>query len=180
MKVKISVLALTLVLILGAGSSSAQASSIPSYLGQTTWNLHITDDTLDPPMVSQTLTLTGGITRVGDNYYLFQGTMLFVTPAGTTLMVLSGGGALVNSQLILSVSESTQFEGAITDRGNGVMHFILNQTDLNGTITEVNILRLGTPTHPFFNGYFAGNLTRTGPMVPLTAALGGPLSLMLQ
>ena len=95
-------------------------------------------------------------------------------------MVLSGGGALVNDQLILSVSESTQFEGAITDRSNGVMHFILNQTDLNGTITEVNILRVGTPAHPFFNGYFAGNLTCTGPMVPLTQALGGSLLLLLE
>ena len=180
MKVKIPVLALTLVLILGVGSFSAQASSIPSYLGKTTWNLYITEYTLDPSMAGKTLTLTGGITRVGDNYYLFEGTMPFVTAAGTTLMVLSGGGALVNSQLILSVSESTQFEGAITDRGNGVMHFILNQSDLTGTITEVSILRLGTPAHTVFNGYLAGNLTRTGPMVPLTQALGGSSLLLLQ
>jgi hypothetical protein len=180
MKVKISVLALMLVLISGLDNSAVLAAATPSFLGKTTWNLYVTEYTLDQGMAGRTLNLTGGITRLGENYYSFQGTMPFVTTAGTSLMVLSGGGSLVDGQLIMSVSESMQFEGAITDRANGVMHFILNQSDLNGTITEVSILRLGTPSHPYLNGYLAGNLTRTGPMIPLTQGVGGPLLLMLE
>ena len=170
MKVKISVLALTLVLILGMSGSLSQAASPLSYLGKTTWSLSITADTVDPDMVGQTLTLTGGITKVGDNYYLFQGTMVY----GSGLIVLSGGGALVDSKLILSVNRSVEFA---EDRDNGVMHFTLNQSDLNGTVTEVN--NVYVPPNSFYQGYFAGTLTRTGSIIPLTSALAGPLSLML-
>jgi hypothetical protein len=158
MKVKISVLALTLVIIFGVGLSSAQVSS-PVYLGQTTWSLKITDNTIDPFMVGQKLILKGGITKVGDNYYLFQGTMMY----GTGRKVLSGGGVLINTKLYLSVNESVKFS---EDRDNGVMHFILNKDTLNGSVTEVG--KSVIPPNSFGPGfYFAGTLTRTGPMIPL-------------
>jgi hypothetical protein len=158
MKGKISVLALTMVLLLGMDTSQVQSASALKYLGQTTWSILITDDTVDQFMIGTTITVTGGITKVGDNYYLFEGTTMY----GTTRLALAGGGVLVNSQLILSVSESA--ESAEGDRSNGVMHFTLNQSDLSGTMTDVQTGRVGTG---FGNSYLAGTVTRTGPMIPL-------------
>jgi hypothetical protein len=157
-KEKISVLALTVMFILGMSTFQAQAASPLKYLGQTTWSILITEDTADPFMVGSTLTLTGGITKVGDNYYLFEGTTMY----GSTRLALSGGGVLVNSQLILSVTESG--ESPEGDKSNGVMHFTLNQSDLSGTMTDVEVGRVGTG---FGHSYLAGTVTRTGPFIPL-------------
>jgi hypothetical protein len=168
-KGKISVLALTMMLILGMNPSQAQAA--PLYLGQTTWSILITEDTIDPFMVGTTLTLTGGITKVGGSYYLFQGTTMY----GSTRLVLSGGGILVNSQLILSVTESG--ESPEGDKSNGVMHFTLNQSNLSGTMTDVQKGRVGTG---FGQAYLAGTVTRTGPFIPLNLPPIGALMLLLQ
>jgi hypothetical protein len=158
-KMKISILALTLVIILGVGISSAQEGPPLIYLGQTTWSLKITQDTVDSFMVGQKVTLKGGITRVGDGYYLFQGTMLW----GSTRKVLAGGGLLVGAKLMLSVNVSSK--SAEGDCSNGVMHFILSQSNLNGSVTEVESGVI--PPNGFGHNYIAGTLTRTGQMVPL-------------
>jgi hypothetical protein len=174
MRIKNLLPSLTLILLLVISSSFGQAASTPSYLGNTTWSVYITDNTIDPFMVHTTLTLTGGITKVGDNYYSFQGAMMY----GTTLMALSGGGVLANGALILSVSESMEFAGG--DRDSGVMHFTLNQSDLNGSFTEIHNVYVPGTTPRVEQGYFAGTLTRTGSMLPLVSASTGALSLLLE
>jgi hypothetical protein len=175
MKVKVSVLALILVFLLGASISSVRAAAPLQYLGETTWSLYITNDIPDTFLIGQTLTLTGGITRVADNYYLFQGTLPF-GGENNPPHVLSGGGARVGNQLILTISESYYSPGS--DRSNGIMNFTLNLSDLSGTVTEIGQGYL-VPGGGMGHGYLEGTLTRTGPMVPLTQALGGPLSLLL-
>ena len=162
MKMKMSVPVLALVIIFGVGIAAAQVGT-PSYLGQTTWSLLITDNTIDPQLIGQTLTLKGGITKVGDNYYLFQGTMLY--GSSKSRKVLSGGGVLVGRKLYLSVNESVQFP---EDRDVGVMHFILNKGNLNGNVTEiVHSVIPPNPSDPGKNHYFAGTLTRKGKRIPL-------------
>ena len=73
-KAKILFLALIAILLLGMGLQ-AQAASTPLFLGKTTRAMNITYDTDDPSMVGTSVTLTGGLTKVGDNYYSFQGSI---------------------------------------------------------------------------------------------------------
>ena len=117
MKVKVSVLALTLVLILGLSSSQVQAVSTPQYLGKTTWEITITDDT-NPAKIGAKFTITGGVTKVGDEFYLFQG---YVIPDGDGPFVVSGSGFLNGNTLEFTLSES-QRHTSDTWRDSGVMH----------------------------------------------------------
>ena len=174
MKVKITVLALTLVLILGFNLAPVQATSTPVYLGQTTWTVTITVDTSSPEMVGQSFPVTGGITRLGDTYYQFQG---FVIPPGENPFIMSGGGVLINGQVILRVT-TTQTHSGSNWHDTGVMRVTLDPSTLNGTICEIGH-DYDTGTGQYDQRYSAATLTRTGPMIPLTPDTNAATSLLL-
>jgi hypothetical protein len=173
MKVKIAVLALALVLTLGLNLSPVQAASSPSYLGQTTWTVTITQSTVQGN-VGQQFPVTGGITRLGDNYYLFQG---FVTPGDDNPFVMSGGGVLLNGQVILTLSTSQNHTD--TWRDGGIMQVNLSQATLNGSLYEIGHDYNTASPGSFDQRFTAGTLARTGPMIPLTSAPGAANSLLL-
>ena len=189
MKVKISVLALTLILILGLSSSNVQAVSTPQYLGQTQWLVNITQTNQGPTDLS--FPVNGGITKLGDNFYLFQG---YVTETGgDNPFFLSGGGTLINDQLIMTLSTSQKH---LTDpqdqsvwRDTGVMQVTLNATHssqpdtyLCGSLYEIgHDYNAAVGQSAFDQRYTAGTLTLTGPQIPLNSSAGaGALSLLLQ
>lgn len=174
MKGKISILVSTLALILGLSLAPARAASTPVYLGQTSWTVTLTANTSDPGSVGQSFPVTGGITRLGDNYYQFQG---YVSdPNGP--FVMSGGGVLVNGQVILSLN-TTQNHADSTWRDTGVMQVTLNESDLSGSLYEVgHDFDTGSPGG-YDQRYSAGTLTRTGPMIPLTTNSAAATSLLL-
>jgi hypothetical protein len=178
MKVKITVLALTLVLLLGLNLAPAQATSTPVYLGQTTWTGTITVNTSRPDLVGQSFTVTGGITRLGDTYYQFQG---FVIPDDDdNPFIMSGGGVLINDKVIFSLA-TTQTHTDSNWHDTAVMQVTLNQSDLSGSLYEVGHDCDPTAT-PIVYGerYTAANLTRTGPAINLTPwAIVPSVSLLL-
>jgi hypothetical protein len=176
------VLALTLVLILGISSYQVQATSTPIYLGQTTWRMDITKDTIYDSKVGTSVTLTGGLTKLGDNYYSFQGHISDYN-WNLTPRVLSGGGVLINGKLILTlnISSVTGTWDPVFDHDTGVLHVSLDTSSsnyLNGSLSG-SIIRMLDEIPPYAIGYFAGTMTRTGSSIPLTLAPAGPLSLLL-
>jgi hypothetical protein len=178
MKVKFIFVAIIAGLLFEMNNSPALAASTPTYLGQTTWTMYITHDTIDPFMVGQSLTLTGGITKMGDNYYSFQA----YGPYDTRQMVLSGAGALINGKLILTLSDSQPLPTPTSDRDVGVMNVSLDTAAnnyLNGSFSELHFTSVNNNT-PFGNGIFAGTLTRTGGAIPLSPAYNASLSLLLE
>jgi hypothetical protein len=169
MKVRIFILVLALFLFLGLSLSPAQATSTPVYLGQTTWSGTITAG----DNVGQTFTCTGGITRLGDTYYEFQGYVNM--PSG--VFVIAGGGVLINGQVIFSVTTS-QTHSDSNWHDTGVMRVTLDQSTLNGTSYEIgHDYDTGTPQYG--ERYTATTLTRTGPMIPLTPDSTAATSLLL-
>jgi hypothetical protein len=181
MKAKILFLGLIAVLIFGMGTQ-AQAASTPTYLGQTTWTMNISIDSIDPDKVGTSVTLTGGLTKVGDNYYSFQGYIgnYFTNPL--TPMVLSGGGPLINGKLILTLSNSAPVS-TDGDRDTGIMNVKLDTASnnyLSGDFSELHFTCLNNNFPPFEQGVFAGTMTRTGSAIPLTSAPFAPLSLLLE
>jgi len=174
MKIRISVLVLTFGLVFWMGGSLAQAAT-PSYLGQTTWTAHVTHDESGPLPEPQTVTITGGITKMGDTYYSFQG---YITmPDETNPRVMSGGGVLLEGQIILTCSASQLHPDGVRD--TGVLQVTLNQSDLSGSFFEIGQFFVGYPD-PIGNSFHAGPLFLTGPMIPLTSSLAVPLSLLLE
>jgi len=169
MKGKYSVLALTLVLILGLSSAQAQAASTPTYLGKTTWTATITDDT-NSNKIGATFTITGGVTKVGDEFYLFQG---YVIPNGDGPFVISGSGFLNVNTLEYTLSES-QWHTSETWRDSGVMHVSIDKTNQNGAFYDIG--------HDFDQGtrawdqrFTAGTLSLSGSPIILNTGSTAPL-----
>ena len=181
MRVIVSTLVLTLALILGMVGSPARAASTPTYLGQSSWTLNIQYDDIDPDKVGTTVTLTGGLTKLGDNYYSFQGYISNYFSDPLTPMVLTGGGAVINGKLILTLSNSAP-QLSFGDRDAGLMNLNLDTASnnyLNGSFSELHSVSLNN-TPPFSQGVFAGTMTLTGNRIPLSPANNAPLSLLLE
>ncbi|HEY9073720.1 MAG TPA: hypothetical protein VIN67_06265 [Desulfobaccales bacterium] len=181
MRSAISVMALMAALILGMSFSPAQAASTPSYLGQSAWTMNISNDGIDPDKVGTSVTLTGGLTKSGDNYYSFQGYISNYFSSPATPMVLSGGGAIINGKLILTLSNSAP-QLADSDHDSGVMNVSLDTASnnyLNGSFSELHFTCLNN-AGPYEQGVFGGTMTRTGSAIPLSPAYNAPLSLLLQ
>jgi hypothetical protein len=172
MKVKISVLALTLALIMGLNLSSAQATSTPTYLGKTTWTAKITDDT-DSKKINITFTITGGITKVGDEFYLFQG---YVIPEGDGPFVVSGSGFLNGNTLEFTLSES-QWHTSESWRDSGVMHVSIDKTTQDGTFYDIGH-DFDQSARVFDQRFTAGTLTCNSP-IPLASAATAATNLLL-
>jgi hypothetical protein len=168
---KIAVLALTALIILGLSVSQVLAANAVTYLGKTTWTATITDDTSGH---TGTFTITGGISKVGDEFYLFQG---YVLPNDDGPFVLSGSGFLNGTTLVFTLS-SSQEHPSKTHRDSGVMHFSIDKTALTGTFYDISTI-FDNDARTFGQHYTAGDLTRTGPPIPLAPALAGSQQLLL-
>ena len=151
-------------LILGLGSSNALAGSAVTYLGRTTWTGKITQANYSKN-IGNTFTVVGGITRVGDEFYAFQG---YVTAGTDGVVVLSGSGFLMGTTLLFTMSESQEH----TDnswRDSGVMRVSVDQSTLNGTFYDIG-LDYDTSTKVFDQRFSAGTLTRTGAYISLASS----------
>jgi hypothetical protein len=176
MKGRISILALTVVLILGLGAATALASNV-TYLGKTTWTATITDSFPDATKITGTFTVTGGISKVGDEFYLFQG---YVIPSGDGPFVMSGSGFMNGSTLVFTLSESQQHTSE-TWRDSGVMHIEVDKTNLSGTFYDIGTDFDTGPARTFGNHrYTAGTLTRSGGLIPLAPGLTASQLLLLE
>ena len=95
-------------------------------------------------------------------------------------MVLSGGGAIINGKLILTLSDSWLVSSPNGDRDTGVMNVSLDTASnnyLNGSFSEIHFVIMDNTT--FENGVFAGTMTRTGNQIPLAPSYNAPLTLLL-
>ena len=167
MRAKNVFLVLTALIVLGLASSSALAAGQVTYLGKTTWTATITDSTKGAD-IGVSFTVTGGISRVGDEFYLFQG---YVTMESDGPFVMSGSGFLMGDTLEFTLAESQQHTGS-TWRDSGVMHVTIDKTTLNGTMYDIgHDFNPEAGQRTFDERYTAANLTLSGPPIPLTQSL---------
>jgi hypothetical protein len=191
MRAKISLLVMIALLFLGMNGNALAANSF-NFLGESIWTTTITETekglinpNVPPYTPYPTLTITGAISKLGSNYYLFQGV---VQVEGDNPFFLGGAGTLVTlpdqtQKLVLTLNTSQRHvippppNQTMYSRDAGVMHVEINPADLSGTFYEVG--------HDYVNNggfsqrFSAGTLTRTGPMIPLTSSLAAPMSLLL-
>jgi hypothetical protein len=172
MKGKNALLALIALMILGLSVSNALAVNSFNYLGKTTWTATITDDN-KPEKIGFSFTVTGGISKVGDEFYLFQG---YVTAGTDGPFVMSGSGFMMGTTLVFTLSESQQHT-SITWRDSGVMHVSIDKTTLNGTFYDIGH-DFDPSTREFDQRYTAGDLALSGPPIPLNTSLA-PMQLLL-
>jgi hypothetical protein len=180
MKVKISVLALTAMLFLGLTAANALAGNSFNFLGQTTWTVTISERETGP-VTPFSITMTGAISKLGPNYYLFQGS---VQIPDDNPFFLSGGGSLVTLHdaqtptLVLTLNTSqlhTDF-----NRDTGIMHVEINPSNLNGTFYEVGHDFNRDPNSRSFSQRFtAGSLSTTAPFPLSPSSTGSLLPLLL-
>jgi hypothetical protein len=112
----ISILAAAAFLIMGLGVSSLEASQ---YLGEVIWNGQDSD--------GGAFTMKAGLSRVGDSYYEIQGQKI-----DSAVSIFSGGGVLVGSNLILTVTQTP------TDKQRfGVLQITIDKTTCNGTFYKL-------------------------------------------
>ena len=167
MRGKIAVLALTALMILGLSVSNALAVNSFNYLGKTTWTITITDSTM-AGQKGQKFTITGGISKVGGEFYLFQG---YVTVAGDGPFVISGSGYMTGTTLVFTLSGSQKHIGTnSTWRDIAVMNVSINKTTLNGTFFGISS-DFNTSSRLFDKWFNAGTLTRTGAIIPFPTSL---------
>lgn len=171
MKRKFSVLVLVALLILGLSNTSALSGTV-NYLGKSTWTATITESTVAGNNPGDTFIITGGISKVGDEFYLFQG---YVTPNTDGPFVVSGSGFMMQNTLVFTASESQQHTGA--SRDSGVMHISINKADLSGTFYDIGTdYDLGQ--HTWNHRYTAGTLTLSGSHIPFPSAAAAKVLLM--
>lgn len=166
MKQRIFVLGMTLMLLLGLSIAHALAASSVMYLGKSTWTATITDSTKGG--IGETFTITGGISKVGDEFYLFQG---YVTPETDGPFVISGSGFMMGNNLVFTMSESQEHTDS-TWRDSGVMHVTLDKGTLSGTFYDIGLdFNPDAGSRTFDQRYTAGTLACTGDPIPITASL---------
>ena len=171
MKRRISVLALTMLFLLGLSIAHALAASSVTYLGKSTWTATITDSTQN--QTGATFTITGGISKVGGEFYLFQG---YVNPDNDGPFIIGGSGVLIGNTIYFTLSESQNHTS--TWRDGGVMHVEIDKTSQGGTFYDIGH-DFDTNARTFDQRYTAGTLTRTGSPIPLASSLAAPELLLL-
>jgi hypothetical protein len=162
MRARITVLVLSAFIILGFNTSSARAGGSVTYLGKTTWTFTITDSTKQSD-IGMTATITGGISKIGDEFYLFQG---YVISPDDGPFVVSGSGFLMKgttgNTLEFTLSES-QHHTDSTWRDGGVMHISIDETTLNGTFYDIgHDFKTDSTDRQFDERFSAGTLTLNG------------------
>lgn len=159
MKARISVLVLTALLFLGMSNSAAQAGNSFNFLGETTWTATVNEDQ-SGPITPKTLTMTGAISKLGPNYYLFQGVVQIPSPDNP--LFLSGAGNLVNGILVLTLNTSQQHSDSSNKAGErdlDTMHAELDAA-LNGSFYSVEH-GFDKVSKNFTESFTGGILTRT-------------------
>lgn len=174
MRAKISVLALTTLLILGLSLTNALAANSVTYLGKTTWTATVTDSSGPHAAIGATFTITGGISKVGDEFYQFQG---YVKPGDDGPFVVSGSGFMNGTTLEFTLSESQKHTDGWRD--SGVMHVSIDRFSFDGTVYDIGH-DFDTSTRAFNERFTAGTLTCTGGAIPLGQAQVAPQFLLLQ
>lgn len=177
MRGKLAVLALIALIILGLNVSQVLAANAVTYLGKTTWTATITDDT-NSTKINQTFTVTGGISKVGDEFYLFQG---YVMPNGDGPFVMSGSGFLNanTNTLEFTLSESQQHTSE-TWCDSGVMHVTIKTSDQSGSFYDIgHDFNPAVGQRVFDERYTAGTLALKGSPINLAPALAGAQQLLL-
>jgi len=176
MKVKISVLALIAMLFLCL-TAPALASNSFNFLGETTWTVNQTESFPDGPQGILPVPMTGAISKLGPNYYLFQG---YIQIPNDGPFFLAGSGNIIGSTLYLTLSSSqkhTDVQGQPSFRDTSVIHCELNVSDLSGSFYEVGHDYDRVSTH-FSERFAAGTLTHSGPF-PLSPSSTAPLMNLL-
>jgi hypothetical protein len=160
-------------MILGLGVSSPEAST---YLGEVTWRGTDAD--------GHTFTIKAGLSKIGGNYYEIVGQC--ANPPDGGRVVMSGGGVLVNTTLIatLTMTNANSYGKQVM-----VMRVTINTTTFNGSFWIAEPIcyiphgddRLNSWSDPFPQGtyppgytlksslYSLGNTPTTG-----TLRLSGP------
>ena len=163
-------------MILGLGNGSVLGSSV-NYLGKTTWTVTITDSTT-PDMIGVSFTLTGGISKVGDEFYLFQG---YVTFAGDEPLVLSGSGYLAGNTYTFSMCMTQGHTSGSQQywRDGGVVRATIDKATQDGTFYDIGH-DFNTSSRTFRERFTAATLTRTGSPIPLGASAGAQQLLLLE
>ncbi len=172
MKLKISVLALTALLILGL-STSALAGNSFNFLGESNWTVNITESYPDPPMGVIPVPMYGAISKLGTNYYLFQGSIQ-IPDDGPFL--LEGAGNIINGTLYLTLTTSQKHTDA--NRDTGVMHVELDPATLNGNFYEVGHDYNNT-FNPRFSERFTGGTVTCNKTIPLNPSAEAAMQSLL-
>lgn len=181
MKVKISVLALTALLFLGLTAPALAVNSF-NFLGQTTWTVTINETEIGPATPFSIL-MTGAISKLGTNYYLFQGVVTLPPEAGDNPFFASGGGTMVTlpgaltPTLVLTLNTSQLHTNS--NRDTGVMHVEINPANLSGTFYEVGH-DFDRVQKNFSQRFTAGTLSTTQPFPLNPSSTGSLLPLLLE
>ena len=174
MRTNITLLLVSSLIIMGLYAPNTLAGSPVNYLGKTTWTINITDSTQQSD-IGMSGTLTGGISKAGAEFYLFQG---YIIVPNDGPVVMSGSGFMSGNTLTLTLCVS-QFHTSNSWRDGSVLHISIDKTTLDGTFYEIGYDFNTDPDDRIFdNRYSAGTLTRTGPAVPFNKTLI-PLQLLL-
>ncbi len=151
---------------------NVMAGSPITYLGKTTWTVHVDQSTV-PQAAGQSFTMTGAVSKVGDEFYLFQG---YVNDAVSGPYVVSGSGFLNGTTLVFTLSESQRHSGA--SRDSGVLHVELDKTTLNGTMYDIGH-DYDTSQGTFADRYTTGTVTLSGGVITLSSASNVSTNLLL-
>jgi hypothetical protein len=171
MKFKFSVLTVLLFLILS--TSTAFPSNSVIYLGKTTWTITVTDDS-NSSKIGQSGTLTGGISKVGDEFYQFFG--YAVSSNGPVL--LTGGGVMIGNNLIFTLTQTQEH----TDNSwcdGFIWQITIDKSNQNGTFYSVG-QGFNKTTRNYGQEYAAGTVSRTGSPISVNSVIVAPNLLLLQ
>ena len=182
MKGKIAVLALIAVLVFGMNISNALAGNSFNFLGETAWKVHVTESTGQIP---PDLDMTGAISKLGPNYYLFQGVVQMPEGIIDNPFFLSGGGTLVTlpgaqtQTLVLTLNTSQLHVDTVdpvsSNRDTGIMHVEINPSTMSGNFYEVGHDYDKTPG-TFDQRFSAGQVNFNGTLpYPLSPSSTAPL-----
>jgi hypothetical protein len=145
-------------------------ASAMRYIGQISWTATLTEDE-SGPITPVDFPITVGISQMGGSYYIAQG--IATAPPSGAPVILSGGGQIVDSDLVLTMSG---FRNNVPWVESSSLYVKVNQTSLNG-IFQVISNNFNPSTHMFNSSYVAGTLATSTP-IPLTTGTP-PLSLLL-
>jgi hypothetical protein len=173
MKLKFSILLLTALLLLGLSTSTAFPFNSVNYLGKTTWTFTITDHT-NTSDIGQSVTITGGISKVGDEFYQFYG--YFDPNNGPVLF--TGGGVMIGDNLIFTLTQ-TQEHTDSSWRDGAVIQITIDKSTQSGTFYSVGH-SFNKTTRTYGQYYGAGTVTRLGSPIPMSSVVVPQNLLLLQ
>lgn len=147
------------------------------YLGESTWIITITMRENGIVTENMSGTVKMAVTQMGGNYVTVQG---YLELPDDGPVILSGGGALINDTVHLTVIASQKHTD--NNRDTEVMNIQLNKTTLNGTFYSVgNDFDVSTAGNsPEFDTRFSsGTLTLSGSPIIFAANTIVPLTTLL-